>query len=157
LNDTGLWLWLIIIKIKKLDNIDDNWLQNTNVIAVYNKYLLICQFLGPSITGYILSSSSSKNIKTNNIGAVFGWMVCCTNISLMIEYLCLNQVYSLVPALYKLQQENNNNGTGGFSIDDDDDEEEETNDHEYNQDNNNSKKKFSIRCYVLKQLLLYSS
>jgi hypothetical protein len=148
--------WIVVmansnIGNKNSDNNGDNWLQNTNVSL--QQISLICQFLGPSITGYILSLSN--NIKTKNIDAGFGWMVCCMILSLIIEYLCLNQVYNLVPALHKLQQENNNNnGTGGFSIDDDD-EEDETNDYQYN--NNNSKNEFSMRCYVLNQLLLYSS
>jgi hypothetical protein len=152
--------WIVVMSNsnkgnQNLDKDDDNWLQNTNIVL--QQISLICQFLGPSITGYILSSSN--NNKTKNIGAGFGWMVFCTILSLIVEYICLNQVYHLVPALHKLQQENNNNGTCGFSIDDDD-EEEETYDHQDNNNNNNNSKnrsKLSIRCYVLNQLLQYSS
>jgi iron-regulated transporter 1 len=73
--------WIVVMANKK-----EAWLQDTNVTL--KQIDLTCQVLGPSISGWVLAT-----------GGGVSWVGGCTVLSLITEYICMNQVYHLVPSL----------------------------------------------------------
>jgi iron-regulated transporter 1 len=79
--------WIVVMADK-----NEVWIQDTNVTL--KQIDLTCQVLGPSISGWVLAT-----------GGGVSWVGGCTVLSLITEYICMNQVYHLVPSLQHQQQQ----------------------------------------------------
>ena len=76
--------WIVVLASSSIHS--ENWLEQTNVAL--KQIHLICEILGPAITGYMVQ---------NDRGVA--WVGGVKLLALLVEYICLNRVYRLLPIL----------------------------------------------------------
>jgi len=73
--------WIVVMA-----DCDEVWLRRTNVAL--KQIYITCQIVGPALTGYVMLN-----------GGGVAWIGASKALSLCAEYVCLNQVYRMLPIL----------------------------------------------------------